>query len=86
MTIGYVKVPGNEQKMLVTFARCSERDVWNRQRSIQICLGRFAKGKYSEIDKPENKDKYEVLLTAALSHEKDLEKARTKLGIKARAA
>ena len=82
MTIGYVPVDKERTKLLVVFSRCSERDRFNRKLALQICLGRFTKGKYIEVNRPQEKDLYEVLINAATAHEQTIETQRKKLGIK----
>jgi hypothetical protein len=83
-TIGYEKVNKDGKLLLVTFARCSENDVFNKKKSRLICSGRFRKGKYVEL-KHDGKDIYETLIKAAITHEETIQAEKARLGIKTRA-
>ena len=75
LTIGYEKMP-EESTYLVTFARCSPEDVWNRQKAIAMCMGRLCKGKFVEVVVPEGQDKYKLFRDAAAEFETKLPIAR----------
>jgi hypothetical protein len=79
LTIGYVKLDG-EKKLVCTFARCSENDVWNRKKSVLICTGRFHKGKFIEVARPEKEDIYETLHKLAMQHDEKVKAARGQHG------
>jgi hypothetical protein len=79
MTIGYIKLDG-EKKLLCSFARCSENDVWNRKKSVLICEGRARKGKYIEVERPEKEDIYETLHRLAKKHDEQVKAARGQHG------
>lgn len=69
-TVGYVKMP--DGKFLVTFARCSELDEFNKAKARQICLGRFAKGvKMKEMEIPDGTNRMETLVAAAKLNDKE---------------
>lgn len=81
ITAGYEKI--NDRKLLVTFARCSERDVFNKAKARLICEGRMRKGvKTLEVIIPEGKDRYQTLLEEATKYEKTFEQKRKEVGIK----
>lgn len=66
-TVGYTYLDkNNKNKMLITFARCSDHptstDVFSKAKSRLICAGRLAKGKFMQVEKPEDMDRYEFLL------------------------
>lgn len=83
ITVGYERVDREGRKLLVTFARCSERDVFSKAKARLICKGRMRKGvKIFEVSIPEGKDRYQILLDEALKHEKTFEQKRKEVGIK----
>lgn len=58
--------------MLVSFARCSEKDVFNKQKARAICAGRIVKGKFIEVEK-NGRDTYETLQQVIQEHEQKVQ-------------
>lgn len=70
-TVGYV--PLEDRKLLVTFARCSENDVFNKHKAHLICIGRMAKGvKMVNLIVPEGQHRIDALKDAAAAYEKTI--------------
>lgn len=83
ITVGYERLDNKGRELLVTFARCSERDVFNKAKARLICEGRMRKGvKTFEVVIPEGKDRYQTLLEEATKYEKTFEQKRKEVGIK----
>lgn len=66
-TVGYNAI--GEGKFLVTFARCSHKDLYQKDRGRRICISRFNNNIYREVAIPEGGDKYQQFLAAAEEHE-----------------
>lgn len=78
--VGYERVV--DDKYLVTFARCSERDRFNKKKARLICDGRLRKGKFIETEVPEGMDRYEHFINLAKANEQKIQNTREELGIK----
>lgn len=76
-TIGYHRVEKGSPKLVVTFARCSENDVFSKKKAHLMCEGRMRKGKCELVEIPEGMDKYEFLTKLAMEHDKKVKDART---------
>src|SRR5689334_16236229 len=80
-TVGYVKLDKEGNKMLVTFARCSDAlnstDTFSKKKSRFICAGRMAKGvKVLLVEKPVGTDKYEFFLKLIKENDQRVREAR----------
>jgi hypothetical protein len=69
MSIGYEYADAAKKELFVTFARCSERDVFNKAKSRLICKGRMEKGKFLVLEKPKDVDLYVFLKEKAYIHD-----------------
>ena len=67
LAIGYFRP--QDGKLLLTFARCSENDVWNNEKARMICNGRLLKGRYKEIAAPEKGALYNTLIKEGEAYE-----------------
>lgn len=74
-TIGYERIDTTGNKFVVSFARCSERDVWDRKKSLKICTGRMNVGKCEIVVKPATMDKYEFFCQLVQEHDKKIKEA-----------
>lgn len=75
MTLAYEKLEGG--KLLLTIARCSEKDRWSHKKALMICRGRFAKGKkLSIVPVNEGADIYQVLNQEARKYEESVQQSR----------
>lgn len=82
-TVGYLFVDKERNKMLVTFARCSDAknstDTFSKEKSRFICRGRIEKGvKVQLVEKPAGMDRYEFLLGLIADNDKRVKEARGK--------
>ena len=72
MAVGYE--PYNET-LLISFARCSINDVWDKQKAQLICVGRLARGKFKEIPMPAKGTLYDTLIKEAQVYEQKVQEA-----------
>ena len=73
---GYERI--NKEKLLVSFARCSDKDVFVKAKARLICKGRLNAGKCTEVTQEDGKGLYETLILAIKEHEKTVEQAYRK--------
>lgn len=69
MSIGYEPVDKEKKQLFVTFARCSEKDVFNKDKSRKICRGRMENGKFLVVSKTPDQDLYVLLKEQAHRHD-----------------
>lgn len=67
---GKVVQVGTKRSLVVTYARCSSGDAFNKKKSRWICTGRLEKGtKVAHLERPEEQGVYEFLLSQANQHD-----------------
>lgn len=79
--MGYQLLDKEGNKMIVTFARCSDNknstDVFSKKKARLICTGRMAKGiKIQLVEKPANMDRYEFLLGLIAENDRTVKERR----------
>lgn len=68
--VGYDHV--SKDTMMVSFARCSPKDVFSKEKARAMCAGRLIKGKFIEVNK-NGLGTYETLQRAIREHEQKVQ-------------
>ena len=76
--VPYQAEKGARHKLRITFARCSERDVWDKTKAHLICTGRLRVGKFTEINRPKKGQLYRTLIREIKANDQRVKKAYEK--------